>query len=798
MAAASVHGVGGGGGPNGGVSGISSKVLVSLKSLNDALAEVRLSVAKIDSIAHQKLALDAERTGGSASPSARLAPTVVKSEQRSAPPPQRAHDGADDSRTDDSRSTTAPPAEASLLLLLSSLLQSPAMRGVALDDAWIARLAAVVDPATLEVVRQYSSTAAAAALTDTSEVDAASASSPRTPSSNTSKGSVGIGVSRRPHTPPPKSWLHEPTPRSAALTALRDRGSAADERSAEGDALEGASSVSQPGAGSGSRVHFLSAEEGGAARRRSAGDGIADDEDDDEDDDVVGLPSHVPSDDEAAAEERLLLLPGSSAKSSIVKSSTREGRPARDGGGEGTSAHEASGSHPPPPSHERQELAAAKGRQTGRLSLEADGGEAAAGADAAAAAHSLYSPSESAARHASLLERGQRHPTATPSPQPRAPVSGSAATGHQPATSLAHATALPPSTSTSGLPPARRVIVPRRPRRSPPAAYAFPRYSSSREDEEAGDASHGIPYAELVVTAGELLALSSVQEESSAAAFAAEAAQERSTREQHEVVGRDLIVRGLHGCLDPVSMQYVILDDEPAPAVELGYMLGDAPWMADADATDESAQKQQRQQQTSGGSPHLDAPGSSPSHRTGPPDPLNPAFEAFSLRVVYEAGRTGFEDVKDLALPLGSVLAGRFLVHDYVGSAAFSSALACLDTATGQDVCLKVIKNNKDFVDQSLDEIKLLRYISAASNGDPDKFHVLKMLDYFYHREHLFLVTGTFTRTRARSHTHNVRLVWYSPTLAHRQHSHALTCSKCDYFGVNPPSPTTTVLITAL
>ena len=38
-------------------------------------------------------------------------------------------------------------------------------------------------------------------------------------------------------------------------------------------------------------------------------------------------------------------------------------------------------------------------------------------------------------------------------------------------------------------------------------------------------------------------------------------------------------------------------------------------------------------------------------------------------------------------------------------------------------VCLKVIKNNKDFFDQSLDEIKLLHYINSA--GDPDDHHVL-------------------------------------------------------------------------
>lgn len=56
----------------------------------------------------------------------------------------------------------------------------------------------------------------------------------------------------------------------------------------------------------------------------------------------------------------------------------------------------------------------------------------------------------------------------------------------------------------------------------------------------------------------------------------------------------------------------------------------------------------------------------------------------------------------------------------YIGKAAFSTALECRDLRRerGRDaVCLKVIKNNKDFFDQSLDEIKLLQRIKAA--GDP-------------------------------------------------------------------------------
>ena len=117
-----------------------------------------------------------------------------------------------------------------------------------------------------------------------------------------------------------------------------------------------------------------------------------------------------------------------------------------------------------------------------------------------------------------------------------------------------------------------------------------------------------------------------------------------------------------------------------------------------------------------------------------------PVYEAFNLRVVCEAGRTGLENAKDFTAPVGSVIAGRYRVDELLGSATFSSALACTDLPTGARVCLKVIQNNKDFVDQSLDEIKLLRYLRACGGG-ADSHHLLRLDGYFYHREHLVLVT---------------------------------------------------------
>uniref|UniRef100_A0A0D9V7G2 Protein kinase domain-containing protein n=1 Tax=Leersia perrieri TaxID=77586 RepID=A0A0D9V7G2_9ORYZ len=114
-------------------------------------------------------------------------------------------------------------------------------------------------------------------------------------------------------------------------------------------------------------------------------------------------------------------------------------------------------------------------------------------------------------------------------------------------------------------------------------------------------------------------------------------------------------------------------------------------------------------------------------------------YEVFELRIVHRKNRTGFEVSKDFPIVINSVIAGRYYVTEYLGSAAFSKVVQAHDLQTGTDVCLKIIKNDKDFFDQSLDEIKLLKFVNKY---DPlDEHHVLRLYDYFYHQEHLFIVT---------------------------------------------------------
>ena len=74
-----------------------------------------------------------------------------------------------------------------------------------------------------------------------------------------------------------------------------------------------------------------------------------------------------------------------------------------------------------------------------------------------------------------------------------------------------------------------------------------------------------------------------------------------------------------------------------------------------------------------------------------------------------------------------------------IGEAVFSRTYKCIDTTTDEVVCLKIIKNNKEYFDQGVDEIRVLEYI--GHNCKVDERHLIRLLDAFYFREHLIIVT---------------------------------------------------------
>ncbi|KAJ8577492.1 hypothetical protein ON010_g1712 [Phytophthora cinnamomi] len=114
-------------------------------------------------------------------------------------------------------------------------------------------------------------------------------------------------------------------------------------------------------------------------------------------------------------------------------------------------------------------------------------------------------------------------------------------------------------------------------------------------------------------------------------------------------------------------------------------------------------------------------------------------YEVFQLRILREKNRTGFEPNQDWRPRAGALIGNRYKVEMAIGEAVFSRTYKCIDTTTEQAVCLKIIKNNKEYFDQGVDEIRILEYIGR--NCKVDEKHLVRLLDAFYFREHLIIVT---------------------------------------------------------
>jgi len=50
-------------------------------------------------------------------------------------------------------------------------------------------------------------------------------------------------------------------------------------------------------------------------------------------------------------------------------------------------------------------------------------------------------------------------------------------------------------------------------------------------------------------------------------------------------------------------------------------------------------------------------------------------YDCYNLKVVFDREKTGFEETKDFPIVINSIIAGRYQVVEYLGSAAFSKAI---------------------------------------------------------------------------------------------------------------------------
>jgi len=118
------------------------------------------------------------------------------------------------------------------------------------------------------------------------------------------------------------------------------------------------------------------------------------------------------------------------------------------------------------------------------------------------------------------------------------------------------------------------------------------------------------------------------------------------------------------------------------------------------------------------------------------------ATEEFPLMVHFDALTSGLESETHFRVEEKQIIAGRYVVIQYLGSGTFCHTVQCEDLqGRGQHrfVCVKVSKNTKDILDQNLWEVKLLKLLARRVTAEERQL-LPALLNVFYYRETLFIV----------------------------------------------------------
>lgn len=114
----------------------------------------------------------------------------------------------------------------------------------------------------------------------------------------------------------------------------------------------------------------------------------------------------------------------------------------------------------------------------------------------------------------------------------------------------------------------------------------------------------------------------------------------------------------------------------------------------------------------------------------------------FNLTVHFDALTSGLESETHFRVEEKQIIAGRYVVIQYLGSGTFCHTVQCEDlrgSGANRFVCVKVSKNTKDIFDQNLWEVKLLKMLAARVNA-AERQLLPQLLNVFYFRETLFIV----------------------------------------------------------
>lgn len=121
---------------------------------------------------------------------------------------------------------------------------------------------------------------------------------------------------------------------------------------------------------------------------------------------------------------------------------------------------------------------------------------------------------------------------------------------------------------------------------------------------------------------------------------------------------------------------------------------------------------------------------------------LTPDYQSQKILEIpyfYSPGRTGYEITRDFPIIIGETISDKYRIDRTISNTQISCLLSCLDTHKKTKVCVKIILNDKQSFKRGLNELRILKNLQASCK-DISQHNIIKLLDYFYFKEHLFIV----------------------------------------------------------
>lgn len=138
--------------------------------------------------------------------------------------------------------------------------------------------------------------------------------------------------------------------------------------------------------------------------------------------------------------------------------------------------------------------------------------------------------------------------------------------------------------------------------------------------------------------------------------------------------------------------------------------------------------------------------------------------QIIEIPYIYLPNHTGYEVTRDFPIVLGEVIAEKYRIDRIIANTQCSCVLSCQDLSKRSKVCVKVVQNDKRCFEKGLNEVRVLVTLKKSCR-DLGHFNIVRIFDYFYYKEHLFIVQellyqslSDFGGSRLLKNLNNLRL----------------------------------------